>query len=387
MNATATDRIGYLDSGRAILILLGVPYHVSLIYHPAQFWPMHSAEISAPLGWFGDFIHYFRMHAFFLISGFFATFQLSRKPSTDWLRQRMVRLGVPLLATALLLNPLQMLGMAVGETGDWSTASASLWLARLGHLGEPWIAHLWFLIVLIIYSVGIGAIWPLIPTRHGVHAIHLPFRLGSVGLLALTAAGFVGWRLATATLSYLTDDGLSLVDGALRLDYALFYLPYFVLGCVLERNRELLSTFRNWGRFAAPFGIAAFVAAQLLWRQEGPETLVLSRGLQGLSSFLLCAALFHLLMRYLDAFGHRMRGIAAAAFTIYLFHMPIVVWLGLLFDRVAGPPIAEFVTITAIATVAAYAIHVHAVAPRPALAFLFNGVAPKRRPPVAGAAE
>lgn len=387
MNPTATDRIGYLDSGRAILILLGVPFHVSLIYHPAQFWPVHAAQVSAVLGWFGDFLHYFRMHAFFLVSGFFASLQLAKTPHRGWLRRRLIRLGVPLLAAALLLNPLQMLGMAVGEADGWNAASASLWLARLRHLGEPWVAHLWFLVVLLIYSLGAAAIWPLIPARGEPHPTFRPHHPGTLGAMVLMALGFVGWRLATAALARLTGNGLLLADGALRLDYALFYLPYFVLGAVLERRRGLLDRLRDGGRFTAPFGIAAFVAAQLLWQEPGVEMLVLSRGLQGLSSFLLCAALFHLLMRHLDLVGRRLRGVAAAAFTIYLFHHPMIVWLGLAVGDAALPPTAGFLLITAITVTTAYALHVLVIKPSPALSFLFNGVVPKRRPPVAGAAE
>ncbi len=337
------------------------------------------------LGWFSDFIHDFRMHAFFLISGFFAAFQLSRKPCGDWLGARMVRLGVPLLAAALLLNPLQMLGLAVSETGGWGTDGTALWLARLGRFGEPWVAHLWFLVVLILYSLGLAAIWAMLPARGESPPARRLGRAGTALMLAATAAAFVVWRLGTATVARLTDEGLCLAEGALRLDYALFYLPYFVLGAVLERNRDLLARFGAWGRFAAPFGIGAFVAAQMLWRQPGLETLVLSRALQGLSSFLLCAALFHLLMRHFDGLGQKLRGIAAAAFTIYLFHQPMVVWLGLLFGGVGLPPMLEFTAITATITLAAYAIHVRLIAPYPMLSFLFNGVVPKRRPPITGA--
>lgn len=380
METTAAGRIGYLDSGRAILIVLGVPYHASLIYHPAQFWPVHSAEVSAALGWFGDFIHYFRMHAFFLISGFFASFQLARTPRGEWLRRRMVRLGVPLLAAALLLNPLQMLGIAVSEAEGWNALGMSLWVARLGHFGEPWVAHLWFLIVLIVYSLGLAVAWPANSARPV-----RPIRSGVGATMAVLAAAFVAWRLATATLARLTGNGLVLADGGLNFDYVVFYLPYFVLGGMLERDRGLLARFRDGGRFAAPFGIAAFVAAQLLWHETSPAILVLSRALQGLPSFLLCAGLFYLLMRYLDAVGRHLRGIAAAAFTIYLFHQPMIVWLGLGFAGLALPPVAEFLAITAVTVAAAYAIHVGLVAPRPTLAFLFNGAVPKRRPPVAGA--
>lgn len=381
MTNAKAERIGYLDSGRAILILLGVPYHASLIYHPLQFWLVHSPEVSAALGWLGDFLHYFRMHAFFLISGFFATLQLSRLGRATWLRQRLVRLGVPLVAAALLLNPIQMLGTAISRTDGWNAESLALWLEQLSSFGGQWIAHLWFLIVLMMYCIGAAALWPLIPEHQETRRTRRAW--ASVGTFALLALVFVGWRLAKGVILRVVDDGSVETESALILDHAVFYLPYFILGGVLERNREMLARFGNGGTFAAPFGIAAFVAAQLLWSQESLHMQVISRSLQGLASLLLCASLFHLLMHRLDGAGPRLRGITAAAFTIYLVHQPIIVWLGIGFGEIRLPPTVEFLAIAGAASAMAYAIHVWAVGRNSTLGFLFNGVLPKRRTPLA----
>ena len=66
-----STRIHALDAFRATLMILGVLLHTSLSYLPVP-WPyLDKGANSIFLGGLTDFIHLFRMPAFFLISGFF----------------------------------------------------------------------------------------------------------------------------------------------------------------------------------------------------------------------------------------------------------------------------------------------------------------------------
>ncbi|MEQ4529875.1 MAG: acyltransferase family protein, partial [Mixta sp.] len=71
MRTKSQPREYFLDSIRAYLMLLGVPFHVSLIYSSHQ-WSVNSAEPTLWLTVFNDFIHAFRMQVFFVISGYFS---------------------------------------------------------------------------------------------------------------------------------------------------------------------------------------------------------------------------------------------------------------------------------------------------------------------------
>ncbi|MEZ2694717.1 glucans biosynthesis protein MdoC, partial [Hafnia alvei] len=48
-------------------MLLGIPFHVSLVYS-AHHWVVNSTPESLTLSLFNDFIHAFRMQVFFVIS-------------------------------------------------------------------------------------------------------------------------------------------------------------------------------------------------------------------------------------------------------------------------------------------------------------------------------
>lgn len=71
MSKAPQQREFFLDSIRAWLMLLGIPFHISLIYSSHQ-WHVNSTEASWGLTLFNDFIHAFRMQVFFVISGYFS---------------------------------------------------------------------------------------------------------------------------------------------------------------------------------------------------------------------------------------------------------------------------------------------------------------------------
>lgn len=72
MNPVPAQREYFLDSIRAWLMLLGIPFHISLIYS-SHTWHVNSAESSLWLTLFNDFIHSFRMQVFSLYPATFPT--------------------------------------------------------------------------------------------------------------------------------------------------------------------------------------------------------------------------------------------------------------------------------------------------------------------------
>ena len=92
MNPVPAQREYFLDSIRAWLMLLGIPFHISLIYS-SHTWHVNSAEPSLWLTLFNDFIHSFRMQVFFVISGYFSYMLFLRYPLKKWWKVRVERVG------------------------------------------------------------------------------------------------------------------------------------------------------------------------------------------------------------------------------------------------------------------------------------------------------
>jgi fucose 4-O-acetylase-like acetyltransferase len=94
----------------------------------------------------------FAMGVFFLISGLVTPGSLARKGPRTFARDRIVRLGVPLVLWVLVIWPLLMAGMqaAVSQPTSYS------W--ELLH-GDPFLdtGPMWFVELLLIYSLGYAA--------------------------------------------------------------------------------------------------------------------------------------------------------------------------------------------------------------------------------------
>ena len=103
MSTVKPEREYFLDSIRAYLMLLGVPFHVSLIYS-TQKWAVNSTEASLWLTLLNDFIHAFRMQVFFVISGYFSYMLYLRYQPQRFLKVRLERVGIPLLTAIPLIT-------------------------------------------------------------------------------------------------------------------------------------------------------------------------------------------------------------------------------------------------------------------------------------------
>lgn len=155
MSSVPAPREYFLDSIRAWLMLLGIPFHISLIYSTHS-WHVNSAAPSWWLTLFNDFIHAFRMQVFFVISGYFSYMLFLRYPLKRWWKVRVERVGIPMLtAIPLLTLPQFILLQYVKEkTENWPTLSA---YEKYNTLAWELISHLWFLLVLVILTtVSIG---------------------------------------------------------------------------------------------------------------------------------------------------------------------------------------------------------------------------------------
>ncbi|MCL7675514.1 acyltransferase family protein, partial [Klebsiella pneumoniae] len=150
MNNTPVQREYFFDSIRAWLMLLGIPFHISLIYS-SHSWHVNSAEPSWWLTLFNDFIHAFRMQVFFVISGYFSYMLFLRYPLKKWWKVRVERVGIPMLTAIPLLTLPQfiMLQYVNGKAENWHTLSG---YDKFNTLAWELISHLWFLLVLVVLT-------------------------------------------------------------------------------------------------------------------------------------------------------------------------------------------------------------------------------------------
>jgi glucan biosynthesis protein C len=250
------------DALRALLMLLGIPFHAAMPYRPGQEWIVTAPVGSILLTWASDLIHLFRMPAFFIVAGYFAALLLARRAPGAWLKGRLVRLCVPLATGLVLVVPI--LNVACERFAlPWGPAWDSF-ERNSATSGGYWVRHLWFLIVLIYLSAasaGAAALWPRLrewsmPARaDAAIARRLPLALVALGL----AIG--GWTVASRAGFDAAGLATNLPQDILRLNELLFYAPWFAAGLVLQRMPATRAAFGRPSRGSAMLAAGLAVGA------------------------------------------------------------------------------------------------------------------------------
>ena len=366
------ERKHYLDQLRAFLMFLGIPYHAGMIYSANIDWIVSSVETSFILTWVFQFTHTFRMPAFMIISGFFAMLMIGKQGESVWLKSRFIRLGVPLISVALLVNPWQMLAGAIADHGlpnAWQN-----WLARLSSPGGHWIEQLWFLGDLLIYSSLLALGWRyggrLRLGRASDRVLDLIGRDWKSAVLALilTGAGVVG----AATIGSVLDVNI-LFAGVVQTIRTVAFAPFFALGAALAYRPDWLERFTT---IHLPSWCAAAAACLILTLVEPrgePVCKAASYFLLPIAGILSAHVLLCVARKWFNRSTALTRKMVEASMVVYLFHMMFVCWFGLAFTYVEWPVLVEFVAIVVAAMVASFCVHA-VVSRSETLRFLFNGV-------------
>ncbi len=159
--AASPGRISYLDPIRGLLSALVVVHHVAVAYGPIGSWyytertPL-ALWLNLAFGVFVLFNQFFFMGFFFLLAGCFIPASLERKGFMLFMRDRLLRLGLPLLLFAIFVNSWTT-DLAI--SGERWQGHALLWLPPIWF---PLFQHiapgpLWFVETLLIFSLAYAA--------------------------------------------------------------------------------------------------------------------------------------------------------------------------------------------------------------------------------------
>ena len=371
----AEQREHYWDTLRAFAMLLGIPYHTAMAYRPGQTWIVRSDEGATVLAWLAEIIHLFRMPTFFLIAGYFAALLLARRDPFVWLKGRVVRLGIPFITTILTLVPLMNLACEFSNL-PYSAALSSFMHNSLNS-GGYWVRHLWFIIVLL-YCCAVAAMlasrFPalrqkLMPERAD-HAIARHFTLA----LLATALVLGLWQGAAVEAFYIFGLNTNLPQQILRLDELIIYAPWFALGCLLQR---MPITRESFGRIHPGVVLIAIISTLLSMSVGHDLHPAAGRFVATFAALSITQIMVAVARTFFDKPNRLVRQITDASFVIYLFHMPIIIWLVWLAQGIALPVELKALVIV----VLSFALSWWAwkvIARSPALSLRFNGISVPR---------
>jgi glucan biosynthesis protein C len=292
------ERIASLDNARATLLLLGVLFHAAVFVYLYQK-PESLGEYLLVV-FTHQFLHVFRMPAFFVIAGYFAAYLLQTRGPNKFFQNRLQRIALPLL----------FFWIPLGFANSWSSQGA--WLTGRSTFDVLPIdfGHLWFLYFLILYCV---VFWALsVPLQWlSKKRISPPLFLVSLASLIPLIPGVFDQEgtLATST-RILPDPGLLALYFLIFLSGALAYFQQDRWLTFLKRRAVLLVALlllsfgaffviQDWGMAVTPWIYAASLVSG-------------TYGVLGL------------FLRFANKQNKVFKFVSNASYWIYLVHLPIV---------------------------------------------------------------
>lgn len=357
-----------LDAARCFLMLLGVPYHAALIYTPDYHWLIDSATENAALGLFAEFIHSFRMPAFFLISGILTAKSLRSGGPRTVLASRAVRLLVPLAAVVVSLNLLQLWISTLAADPGLSVREffADVLPGAIGR-GEL-VMHLWFLIELFgcvlltcaVHAVGGGFGW----------LARLPVNGWSVpALLCVLMVGILGLDNLSP---WLVEKVPPTTTSAATLAVS---FSYFVVGVLIAQAPGGARRFASTRWAVVLVYLLCFLTHLALEEIDKPMALRLfDQALRAVSAWTAFRLVLGAAQACFSGASAGVRALSQASYTVYLLHHAVVVGAGFVFLALPWRPVVEFTAIAALGLAIPFLVHHAVVEKSPVLRFLLNGI-------------
>lgn len=339
----SSERRYDLDWLRVLGVLLLIPFHVALIFvlDPNAIMYIKDVVNSRVLEIAVGFVHMWHMPMLFIISGSATYFALGFRSAGQYIRERFLRLFIPLVFGILTFVPFttyiqhsNILSLQEGYIGYFHFDFNHL----DGLNGTFTPAHLWFILYLFVFSL-IGL--PLfLALRSGKEkGIITAFGTSTQAPLSLMAWGIP--LTLVAALNILGDKN------------PLYYFLIFVYGFILAGDVRFQQSIDRLTWVALAYGVfAAVINAMVPLQSYGEWTAQwMALGLMyEMGRWTLTLAVLGLGHRFLNRTNNVLRYTSEAAMPFYLLHMTFSVMTGYFAIQLDAPVALKYPLIVVVAT-------------------------------------
>jgi len=349
-----------IDALRAGTTLLVVLHHTAITYGAIGGWfykevPTDRSISSMLLIFFCTFNQAWFMGLFFLLAGYYTPAALAAKGPWRYLRDRLQRLGIPLLLFGFVLGPITI---ALAQTARGKPFGNTL--LRLWQHGEFEKGPLWFAWALLIFAV-LSAAWRAVSPR-AAPVVQRTFPSNAMLLAAALATGLVAFAVRLVR-------PVGTEAWGLQLGYFASYTVLFIAGCLAAAPRWLeawpAAQVRTWRRTAwwtlPVLPLVALLGAKLFGLPGRPEggwsvpALVYALW-EPLVAWGVILGLLQWCRQRLEMLGPVGTRLARRAFAIYVIHPPVVVGVTLAWRAVQAPAFVKFAVSGSLACLLCYLI-------------------------------
>ncbi|MGP8173372.1 MAG: acyltransferase family protein [Terracidiphilus sp.] len=340
--------IGYL---RAFIVALVVAHHAALAYYPIplvppaslvdqpRWWgafPVLDAHKWSGFAFFAGFNDVFFMSLMFFLSGLFVWRGLANKGAAKFVRDRLMRLGLPFVVAAAILAPLAYYPTYLQEsTHDGLAGYWHQWLS----LGNWPAGPAWFLWLLLAFDLVAALLFVLAP-RWGQALGALTSGAARrpavffAALAAVSALAYIPMALHFTSLTWTAFGPFTFQTSRI-----LHYLAYFLIAVgvgawgvdrgLLAPDGKLARRWPLWVLAALVF-FAAATAVTLIALASASQSQGLAIAMDAgfvLSCAASCFAFLALFLRFARTRSRLFDSLSANSYAIYLVHYAFVNWL------------------------------------------------------------
>ena len=348
---SSSSRLYFLDWVRIIAFLVLILYHVGM-YYVSWDWHVKSPYASDAIEPLMMLSSPWRLSLLFLVSGVAASFMLDKFGATRFMRQRSVRLLVPLVFGMFVIVPPQAYFEVVEKVAYQGSYADFMRLYVTGYgdfcrgtdcLDMPTWNHLWFVAYLWVYTLVLGVVVLALGPRFDLVARKVVAWLDGWKMIVLPVVVLGTVRVALLSKYPITH---GLVDDWYNHATS---LPMFMLGALLGRAGAAWQRFDD-ARWTA-LGLALGCWAALIVFFSLPESTTLHPDIDSWRMlmryvYMLCAwsaivAVCGFAHRHLNRDNPSRAYLTEAVFPVYILHQTLIVSIAHLIKPVNVAPAIE----------------------------------------------
>ncbi len=358
---TENNHLPFMDAARGILMSLGVLLHAANVFSDTQ-WAIQNGQTSVFFTFIVDFIHYFRMPAFFIVSGFFCHMSLKRYGNTVFIKKRVPRILVPMLITALLLNTLQNLVLSYYNQQPLLLFDLSYWLSG------KWVSHLWFLHCILFFFLTSILLYKFAhrPLSYAANISSLVMEKSKGSYLLLLPIG----SMVVLKISYAVPETSYYT---FSIGEAISFSLFFAFGALLNYRRKLINIFIKPQPIIIALIVIIILASTYIIDPTNIAYYAIDMYVTHLLPWLLCLICFYIFLTLFNRPSTKLKYLAAASYSVYLFHHLFIIVYGIILINLDINLMVKFFILISLTYITTLTIHHFLILRFKVLHYLFNG--------------